>query len=366
MGKKVLFSGYYGFDNSGDDAILQAILEEVRKKDPSLEINVLSYNPQRTKHIYKVEATQRFHFASVKKAIQECDLLISGGGSLLQDVTSSRSLYYYLGIIALAKFYKKKVYVYANGVGPISGKINKRIAGKILNKVDHITLRDLDSLEVVKSLGVTRPPMEVTSDPVYAMEGISQDRAYDLLKGEGIAPKPNYIGVCVRQWKKSPALAAKLAKILDKVYDELGTEILFIPLHYPEDVHFSELVQGRMARRNYSRVIRGNYSVKEVQGFVGICQMVIAMRLHSLIYGVTEKVPAVGIVYDPKVKAHLEQVGIEEYVEVEKMDEKKLLNDIIWVYRNKAILRNKLQYKHEEFLDLTRRNVDYVFELLDQ
>lgn len=366
MGKKVLFSGYYGFDNSGDDAILQAILEEIRKIDPNLDINILSYNPQRTKNIYQVEATQRFHLASVKKAIQECDLLVSGGGSLLQDVTSSRSLYYYLGIIALAKLYKKKVYVYANGVGPISNTFNKKIAGKILNKVEMITLRDQDSLEVVKSLGVSKPPMEVTSDPVYAMEGISQARVHELLKREGISYKENYIGVCVRQWKKSPALANRLAKVLDRVYDELGTEILFIPLHYPEDVHFSELIQGKMQRRNFTRVIRGSYSVKEVQGFVGVCQMVLAMRLHSLIYAVTQKVPAVGIIYDPKVKAHLDQLDISEYVEAEKMDEKKLLNDIIYVYRNKAILKNRLVDKHQEFLELSRRNVDHVFRLLDQ
>lgn len=366
MGKKVLFSGYYGFDNSGDDAILQAILEEIRIKDPSLDLNILSYNPQRTKNIYKVDATQRFHFASVKKALKECDLLVSGGGSLLQDVTSSRSLYYYLGIIALAKFYKKKVYVYANGVGPISGKVNKKITGKILNKVDQITLRDQDSYDVVKDLGVEIPPIEVTSDPVYAMKGIEDSEAYKILKREGISSGSRYIGVCVRQWKKSPALAQKLARILDRVYEELGVEVLFIPLHYPEDVHFSELIQGKMINRNYTHVIRGNYSVKEIQGIIGICQIILAMRLHSLIYAVTELIPSVGIVYDPKVKAHLEQLEMKEYVEVENMDEKKLLNDIIWVYRNKAILRNNLKEKHDKFIELSRRNVEHVFRLLEE
>lgn len=366
MAKKILFSGYYGFDNSGDDAILEAIIEEIRKIDSGLELNILSYNPQRTKKIYAVSASQRFHFNSVKKAIQECDLLISGGGSLLQDVTSSRSLYYYLGIIALAKWYKKKIYIYANGVGPIQGKLNQKITGKILNKVDQITLRDKDSLKVVKELGVSKPPIEVTSDPVYAMKGLEGKQIENLLKKEGIVSKGDFIGVCLRRWKRSPALAQKMANVLDVVQEELGVNILFIPLHFPEDVYFSEEVQGKMLRRNYSHVIRGNYSVKEIQGLIGLCQMVVAMRLHSLIYAVTEETPAVGIVYDPKVKAHLEQLEISEYLDVEGMDEKRLLNYIISVYRNRGILRKNLQEKHKEFRDMSRRNVEHVFKLLEE
>ena len=109
MAKKVLFSGYYGFDNSGDDAILHAIVNDIRAIDPTIQLNVLSYDPARTRRLYNVNATQRFHYGSVKKALKSADLLISGGGSLLQDETSSRSLYYYLGVMALAKRMKKKI-----------------------------------------------------------------------------------------------------------------------------------------------------------------------------------------------------------------------------------------------------------------
>lgn len=80
MGKKVLFSGYYGFDNSGDDAILHAIVADIRACDPTVQLNVLSYDPPRTRRLYGVNATQRFHYKSVKKALMGTDLLISGAG----------------------------------------------------------------------------------------------------------------------------------------------------------------------------------------------------------------------------------------------------------------------------------------------
>lgn len=366
MTKKILFSGYYGFDNSGDDAILQAIIQELRKEEPDLFINILSYNPSRTKNIYDVSATQRFHFSSVREAVKECDILISGGGSLLQDVTSSRSLFYYLSIIALAKLYRKKVYVYANGVGPINGKINQKLTSFILNRVDQITLRDWDSMEVVKKIGVKKPPIEVTSDPVYALDSVDQETILKILKREGIQPNKQYLGVCLRQWKKSPNLGEQMAKVLDRVYEELGVEILFIPLHYPEDVEFSELIQGKMRHRNYTHVIRRNYGTKEIKGIIGRCHVILAMRLHSLIYAVTENVPAVGLVYDPKVESHLKQLEIDAYESVENLDTDKLLKDILETYRDKALLRNRIRRKHEEFIALTRRNVEYVFKLLEK
>src|SRR5699024_10927236 len=160
------------FDNSGDDAILYAIIQEIRKRDPSTYIRVLSYNPGRTHEIYRVSTTQRFYLPALIRAVKSCDLLISGGGSLLQDVTSSRSIYYYLGVILLAKLFNKKVYVYANGVGPIDKGINRKLTRFVLNKVDLITLRDEDSHQLMQELKITKPRMEVTADPVYALENI--------------------------------------------------------------------------------------------------------------------------------------------------------------------------------------------------
>ena len=107
--KKVLLSGYYGFDNSGDDAILKAIIKDLKENESSIDIVVLSKNPEKTREVYKVKAVDRFNLLEVYRAMKATDLFISGGGSLLQDVTSSRSLWYYLmtmEIILLQLIYK--------------------------------------------------------------------------------------------------------------------------------------------------------------------------------------------------------------------------------------------------------------------
>jgi len=115
--KKILVSGYYGYQNSGDDAILHSICHDIKQLNIESEITVLSNQPHVTMSEYSVNAVDRFNLKKVIKQIKNCDVLVMGGGTLIQDLTSTRSLYYYLGIIWMAKFYKKKVMLYGNGIG---------------------------------------------------------------------------------------------------------------------------------------------------------------------------------------------------------------------------------------------------------
>ena len=151
--RSILMSGYYGFDNSGDDAILKAIIKDIRAMDDSVDIVVLSKDPAKTKSMYNVKAVDRFNLREVIMP-QRIPHYINGGGSLLQDITSTRSLLYYLALMMLAKLFRKPVMVYANGIGPIKRKFNRYLTRLILNRVDLITLRDEDSREYLRKMKV--------------------------------------------------------------------------------------------------------------------------------------------------------------------------------------------------------------------
>ena len=160
---KIVISGYYGFDNSGDDALLMSIIDNLKKNDDKAEITVLSKNPQKTKLQYSVGAANRYNPFSLIKTIASCDVLISGGGTLIQDATSTKSLFYYLFVIKLAQIFRKKVMLYANGIGPLNSFKNIENTQKILDKVDLITLRDPKSRDELEKIGVTKPKIELTS-----------------------------------------------------------------------------------------------------------------------------------------------------------------------------------------------------------
>ena len=193
---RVLISGYYGFHNIGDEAILKSVIIALRQEKPDIKITVLSNDVEHTKKTYNVDAINRWNIGKIYLELLKSDGLISGGGSLLQDVTSSRPIYYTL-IMKLAKLARKPVFIYAQGVGPISEDKNKKAVKKILNKVNYITLRDKESLDLVKSIGVTKD-IEIVPDPVmgFSIEGFESNICdkYNGLK---------YITVSVRDWGKS-------------------------------------------------------------------------------------------------------------------------------------------------------------------
>lgn len=299
--KKVLISGYYGFDNSGDDAILKAIVKDLKAEDESIQITAFSNNPTFTEQIYGIEAVNRFGIVDIIRSIRGCDLFISGGGSLLQDVTSTRSLLYYLALIKLAKIFNKPVMVYANGIGPINGKMNRYITRNILEKVDLITLRDEDSKRFVEELGVSNENMYVTADPVFTLEPTDEKTIAGLFKAEGIDDNKPLIGISVRNWTNAENLVSILAKAIDYIVEKYQANAILIPMHYPEDLSISNSILDRVATKN-CYIISKKYSVEDIMGIICRTEIIIAMRLHSLIYAATQKVPMVGLVYDPKIE----------------------------------------------------------------
>ena len=94
----ILISGYYGFKNSGDDALLQAIVNDLKEYKSDVKLTVLSNSPEETERIYKIKAVSRLNPFSVIGAILKSKMLLSGGGTLIQDRTSTKSLIYYLAM----------------------------------------------------------------------------------------------------------------------------------------------------------------------------------------------------------------------------------------------------------------------------
>jgi len=121
--KKIIISGYYGFGNTGDEAILTGILKNLREESCCLgedfDFTVLSADPSSTSRDYGVRAVNRTGLKDILKSLWGCDLFISGGGGLLQDVTGRQfSIFYYLGLALLARLCGKKVSIYAQGMAP--------------------------------------------------------------------------------------------------------------------------------------------------------------------------------------------------------------------------------------------------------
>ena len=183
---KILISGYYGFNNIGDESILQALVHNLREKIPGIEITVLSQQPESTAEKHGVISVDRKSFLGVVGAIKRCDLLISGGGSLLQDVTSKKSILYYLMIMWITKFLRKDFFIYSQGIGPITSSCNRKLTASTLKMASGIVVRDQASKELLVEIGLAGEAIVITADPVLGIEPVSLELGKEILEKEGL------------------------------------------------------------------------------------------------------------------------------------------------------------------------------------
>jgi polysaccharide pyruvyl transferase WcaK-like protein len=170
---RLVLSGYYGFRNSGDEAVLKSILTALesagREAGIQVEPIVLSGDPEWTSRQYGVESVHRMKLAEVRKALKSSDGLISGGGSLLQDATGMGSIPYYLVIMALARWCGKPTFVYAQGIGPVNRRMFQPFIKGAFKKAAYVSVRDEESAILLRRYGVPQGSIEVVPDPVMGL-----------------------------------------------------------------------------------------------------------------------------------------------------------------------------------------------------
>lgn len=362
-GRRILMSGYYGFNNSGDEAILTTIYENICKMDKNIHITVLSRDPKETTQKYGFkDVVSRFDFFKVLYEIKKCDILLSGGGSLLQDTTSTRSLMYYLFIIEWAKIMRKKVMLYANGIGPVSRDHNRKMVKRVVSKADIITLREEDSKKELEAMGIPGDRLFVTADPVFTMSSVTEERAERLIFEAGIPSDKGLIGISVRNWKNDEDFIQKFADICDRIHDEFDKNIVFIVMHNPNDKDISECVMSMMKNKAY--ILDKNYSPKEIMGMIGKMDLILSMRLHTLIFATKQRVPIVGFAYDPKINSYLKLLGMPSGGNVSNIDVERTLDEIEEVLSNREKYVAGLNVKALMLEEKARLNEKYLEQLL--
>ena len=357
-----VISGYYGHQNNGDDALLAAIIDEIRAEKKDTRFIVLSRKPLETKRIYGVDAVNRFNFFKVKQAIKYSSLLINGGGSLIQDATSSKSLWYYLYVIKLAFKYNVKTMLYANGIGPVINKKNRIKAAKILNQVDVITLRENMSLNLLKDMGVDTEKVQVTSDPSVSIIPSPDERVDEILDIEAI-PKKSYFIVSLREWKNYN-IASEVSSICDYICDKYGLTPVFVPMQMPQDIEICEKCIMGMKNRGY--IIKNRYSFNDIMALSAGSSLVIGMRLHILMYGANMSVPVIGLVYDPKVEAYLSYLNQKYNVDIRVMSKEKVCFMVDDIFKNYQEITDELGTRIAELKELSLENGRIAAKLIKE
>ena len=360
--KRVVLSGYYGFSNAGDEAMLRSILQALRSKNDECKITVISGNPKATAAKYSVQSVYIFDFVAIIKSLMQCNVLISGGGSLLQNVTSWQSFYYYLTVLAFGKILGAKVMLYAQGIGPVRGFLPKIIMSWIVNRADYITVRDEGSFAELHDIGISKPKIEITADAVLGMEPVDLVVGKQILRDLGVDLSKSIIAIAPRRWATDNEYLKSLAAAADSVIALHTVEIVFVPLHLPEDRKVCDEIVALMQQR--AVIFDGNCDADIYMSVIGNCQLLIGVRLHALIFAAIMNVPLVAITYDPKIVRFMDSLGLKVVASVDNITavkitsavEKCLVDSIdvkIQLKRSMAVLRKKALLNAEAAIRLT-------------
>ncbi len=290
-----LLAGYYGYRNWGDEGSLATLLQVF---DPT-QCTVLSGDPAFTERTYGIRALHRMELRTVRQAIRHSDVLILGGGSLLQDATSLRSLLYYLTLIRWGLKAHGRVWLVGQGVGPLQRPLSRWLTAKVLNRVPLLSLRDEESAELLRSIGV-RVPMRVDADLTWALQPAEPH-------WQPLTERP-CVGLAPRAWRDAPVESAFIA--LCHHLSEQGFVPVLMSMQESQDRTLCE----RIACATGALLLPEPNHPAQLLGVMKGLEATVAVRLHGAIFALSVGVPTLCVAYDPKVRALAEQVGMPTVV----------------------------------------------------
>lgn len=294
---RAVLCGYYGMGNVGDEALLLSLLQMLPE---AVEPIVLSGDPQATKKQYEVASYYRKSTLTILKVLQQSEVFIWGGGSLMQDATSIASPIYYAGLMALAQQRGLKTIAWAQGIGPLNKSITRWLTKQVLLGCDGVSVRDRASAELLSNWNI-EPIM--APDPVWALDSELPAELPDTAKP--------IVAVVLRS---HPLLTTQRLQIIIEAIQvfqqQSNSFILLVPFQPDRDRALALSISAKLTQ-DFSVITISN--PKQLKGLFRRVKMTIGMRLHSLILAAASGCSCFALSYDPKVSQLMSELDLRGY-----------------------------------------------------
>jgi polysaccharide pyruvyl transferase CsaB len=372
--KPIIISGYYGFGNCGDEAILMAMIQGFSKYIPKNKIIVLSYKPEKTKSLYQVDSIYRFDLFSIVSKMKQAGVFVSGGGGLLQDVSGKGfSVLYYLGLIFLARLCNIPTIIYGQGIGPITNAINKKLIYLAFKNVNLIIVRDSQSKEFLEKIGILNKKIVVNADTAFLLkkDEIPDEvrQKYGLENLTSRKTKTPSIGLVIRN---SPDIAknydkkiTELAKISDYLVERYQATLFFIPFQVETDITIiKDVVQSMKFMK--VKIIEEELSPAVILSLISKLSILIGMRLHSIIFATITGTPFIAIDYDPKVRKYVYSLELPELlININQLTVKNIDNKLKYIDVHRELIQSNLKIKKKQFEKEAFSNVELFYHFIE-
>jgi polysaccharide pyruvyl transferase CsaB len=373
--KRIFLTGYYGFHNTGDEAILTSIVHDLRALDPTLQITATSAEPEITAATHNIQAIRWSDTLAMVSAVRMADLVIVGGGGIFHDywgfdpnalLTDNHwGIAFYTAPAVLGSLYGKPVMLYGIGVGPLLSDHGKRFTKVAADAAQVITVRDAGSKDMLEALGVCPDKIRVTADPVFAFAAVRQ------LRNEANSGK-TVIGVALRPWEVGvyPSFwGREVARGLDLLLQNEAIRVELIPFQRltgsEDDLAIARRVRDLMMQKDRVAVVEHDLSPAEIVDRIASCELLIGMRLHSLIFAMLAGVPALALSYDAKVDHVMDRTGLQQFaIPIGSVDAAHLARRANEMLAGSDAIRQQITERTHELRHLAEENARIAFTAL--
>ncbi|MDQ3704487.1 MAG: polysaccharide pyruvyl transferase family protein [Chloroflexota bacterium] len=337
--KKIAILGWYGSANAGDEAVLQSVVESLRRAGHE-GLLVLSTNPGRTAATYGVESLPRNPLSlATLRAVRQSKALILGGGGLIQDSSSVYNLPLYALYVVLARSRGVPVFGWGLGVGPLYTRLGRLLARFIFRSSRYFSVRDTESARALRSAGIRPDKIRVTADPAFLIEPAAPPQ-------DTKSQRPTIV-FCVRhRLHDDPGLNVRyllpvsvrhrlkletqpgveedrrfvhaVARGVRCCVQELGARVVLLPFWAERDDEVLRQVEQEALRLGVPGTEIGwaqvRHTPSDLAGYLRNADLLVSMRLHALVFGATGGVPSLALSYVPKMRALMTLLGARRWV----------------------------------------------------
>ena len=291
--REVVIAGAYGGGNRGDELMLENLLRDVRAAAPECAVTVLSRRAKETARRSDVDSLYFLRFPAIAHRMKNARALIFGGGNLLQDATSRRSLAYYLALLRQGRRRGCRTLLYGAGLGPLSARGWEKCAGALNECADTIVLRERESLAAAREHGVKAPELVLGADGALETD-------------VSAAPKEDVLLVCPRQGRGAPPFPAEYARAAAALGAKRGWRVRYVAMNIRQDLPLCQA----LAAETGGEVIAAPEDTAALTRLFASAQLTVSMRLHALTLSYLAGTPALGIDGDGRIAAFATECGM--------------------------------------------------------
>jgi len=404
---KVLLVGYNGANNTGSEARLISIINDVRKVlGPDVFITIPTLNEKNLRRYIKETSNLKIvpipsiFFFAVKKLVKDHDLVLLVEGSCYMDTWTSALLWAFLWTTRCAHSFKTPCIAYSVDAGDLSS-LNKVLVKNEASKTDLIIARTELAADRLKKLGVTAP-IKHTADnafifqkdvedgtvlkDVWAKKSLPQSgagvvgfavvdfylwpvvirpwgRSRDLYKW------PYYFSRSKKRSQESDELAGRWAAAADRVVEKHKKNVALICME-ELDEPFACSVLGKMQHSKNAPIFSSReFNASQMTGILQSLELLVTSRYHASVLSLEAAVPQIAVAHDPRLIGLYRELKMDKYLydyRTGKSDKKwdeigKHMDELI---QNPEEIKKKLKHSYKEHLICAKKNQQLLRDFL--